>query len=162
MSGSTVYDMLDHGGNRINIPGLIVVHAMGEFIDDGVEVRSARDFLDHYKLSAHVLCEPTGDFIRCRADDQIAWHARGHNTGSVGIEILVPGTHNYSSFLKAIKKNNWASDEQMAASAEQVREWMNLYDIPIKKVVRHSTLSPDRKVDPGSGFNFVRFQKMIK
>lgn len=155
------FDMLDHGGNWDNKPGLITVHSMAEFIDDGKEVRSARDFLDHYKLSAHVLCNPDGSFTRCRADEQVAWHARGHNTGSLGIEILLQGVHDYSSFLKGIKKNAWASEKQMEQSAEFVSDWMRIHSIPIKKVVRHSTLSPDRKVDPGSGFNWVSFQKTI-
>lgn len=156
-----LYDMLDHG-TEVNNPKIIVVHAMGEYIDDGHTVKSARDFLDSYKLSAHILCEPNGDLIQCRADYQVAWHARGHNTNSLGIEVLVSGTHNYVTFLRAIKKKNWATDEQMISAAEQVREWMYLYHINIDKVVRHSDLSPDRKVDPGTGFNWIKFKKMLE
>jgi len=157
---NTLYDMLDHGEEGNN-PKLIVVHSMGENIDDGKSITPARDFLDDYKLSAHVLCKPDGDLIRCRSDEQTAWHARGHNRNSLGIEILVPGIHNYSTFLKAIKKVRWATEEQMVSTAAQVREWMDLYDIPISKVVRHSDLSPDRKVDPGTGFNWVRFKQLL-
>lgn len=156
-----LYDMLDHGEPN-NYPKLIVVHAMGELIDDGTTIQPARDFLDDYKLSAHVLCKPDGDLIVCRSEDQVAWHARGHNRNSLGIEILVTGAHTYDTFLKAIKKKNWATEEQMVSAAAQVREWMAVYNMPIDKVVRHSDLSPDRKVDPGSGFNWVRFKKLLE
>ena len=156
-----LYDMLDHGTEGNN-PKLIVIHAMGENIDGGEQILPARDFLDGYKLSAHVLCKPDGDLIQCRSEDQVAWHARGHNQNSLGIEILVKGNHNYNTFLKAIKKTNWATEDQMISTAAQVREWMHVYHIPIDKVVRHSDLSPDRKVDPGSGFNWVRFKKMLE
>lgn len=157
---NTIYDMLDHGRNG-NKPKLIVIHAMGELIDDGKVIKPARDFLDDYKLSAHILGTPDGNKIRCRSDDQIAWHARGHNTDSLGYEILVPGAHNYSSFIKAIKKTNWVSDVQMTTLVEQIKLWMISYDITIENVVRHSDLSPDRKVDPGSGFNWIKFKKML-
>ncbi len=155
------YDMLEHGSLGNN-PKMIVVHAMGELINNGKKIQPARDFLDEYELSAHVLAEPNGDLIVCRSEDQVAWHARGYNQNSLGIEILVPGEHNYGSFLKAIKKTNWATDEQMQSAAEQIAEWQHIYHINIDKVVRHSDLSPDRKVDPGSGFNWVAFQKLIK
>jgi len=154
------YDMLDHGSLGNN-PKMIVVHSMGEYIDNGKTIQSARDFLDEYKLSAHTLVEPNGDLIICRSDDEVAWHARGHNTNSLGIEILVPGHHNYSTFLKAIKKTNWSPVVQMESAAEQVAVWMDMYHIKMDKVIRHSDLSPDRKVDPGTGFNWVLFQKMV-
>lgn len=156
-----IYDMLDHGREHNN-PKLIVIHALGEQITDGKFTRHARDFLDSYGLSAHCLGTPDGDIIQCRSEDQIAWHALGHNTNSLGYEVLVPGVHDYMSFLKAIRKKNWPTEAQMVTAAAQVREWMYLYHIKIDKVVRHSDLSPDRKVDPGTGFNWIRFKKLLE
>lgn len=141
---------LEHGGTVINNPDTVVVHAMGEYIGRDHAVL----FLNKLKLSAHALIAPDGSVYRCRRDDQRAWHARGHNTNSLGIEFLVPGEHDYSSFLSAIK-NPYLTDAQRQAGLDQVREWLMLR--PIKTITRHSDISPGRKVDPGDGFPWVDF-----
>jgi AmpD protein len=153
------YAHLKHGGDRENHPSTIVVHCMGEFIIDPTPIH-APDFLDGYKLSAHALIDPNGDTIRCRDDDERAWHARGHNTNSLGVEFLVPGEHTYGTFLEAIK-TDYVSTAQWEAGVELVREWMFLYNIPEEKVVRHSDISPGRKVDPGEGFMWNNFIQRV-
>ena len=154
---------IDHGGIGINKPKMVVVHAMAEFITpaDGKPVH-ARDFLVDYGLSAHVLIEPDGTWLRCKDDDEIAWHALNHNKNSLGVEILVPGEHNYETFLRAIRKNNWQTLSQLDSSAELVAKWCSKYDIELSMVKRHSDLSPERKVDPGSGFPWITFKKMVQ
>ena len=96
-------------GRNTNNPKKIVLHAMGEIIDDDSKVKHKRyhfavDYLDILRISAHILVCPSGLIIRCRADNERAWHARGHNTDSLGIEFLVGGAHNNVTFLNAIKK----------------------------------------------------------
>ena len=149
---------LSAGSKRVNVPELIVVHSMGEYILDP-DPEHAVDFLERYGLSAHALVSPNGDIYLCRDDDQGAYHARGHNTNSLGIEILVEGRHDYGSFIKAIAKWGWCPDVQFDATVEAVRNWIQGHDI--KRIVRHSDISPGRKVDPGSGFDWVEFQKRI-
>jgi len=146
---------LEHGGGSINRPKLIVVHCMGEFIIDPKPIH-APDFLDGYKLSAHQLIAPDGDVYICRDDDERAWHARGYNTDSLGVEFLVEGEHTYATFLEAIK-TPYVNTAQWEAGIEVVREWIEAYDIPIAQIVRHSDISPGRKVDPGSGFHWQDF-----
>ena len=97
-----------------------------------------------------------GDITICRADTQGAYHARGFNTNSLGIEILVPGIHNYGTFLEAIK-TGWCTEAAFKSAVEKVREWMKLYDISVENIKRHSDLSPGRKLDPGEGFDWDRF-----
>ena len=150
---SRIHRLLPHGREG-NQPTRIIIHAMGEHILDPDPV-DAVDFLDSLELSAHSLIYPNGDNVRCRNDDQIAWHARGYNTGSLGIEFLVPGDHNYGSFLEAIK-HPYVADEAYAEGLYQVREWLNLY--PITEISRHSDVSPGRKVDPGDGFPWEDFK----
>ena len=145
---------LEHG-SRHNNPKMIVVHCMGEFILDPHPIH-ASDFLDKLGYSAHVLVEPVGDVIICRDDDQGAYHAKGYNTDSLGIEFLVPGHHTYGTFLEAIK-SPYVGDEQWAAGINAVRAWMETYEIDVSKVFRHSDLSPGRKVDPGAGFAWDKF-----
>ena len=146
-------------GSKTNSPRMIVVHAMGEFLLDPHPIH-ASDFLEKLGLSAHALVSPNGDITICRDDDQGAYHARGYNTDSLGIEVLVQGHHNYGTFLEKIK-TDWVTDEQWDATVTAVRHWMQAYDIPLHKVVRHSDISPGRKVDPGVGFKWEKFLEAL-
>jgi AmpD protein len=150
-----------YGAPHQSKPTMIVIHAMAEYVlaDEGEDYDHAADFLQRLGLSAHVLAAPDGTLYRCRGDDEGAYHARGFNTDSLGIEVLVPGRHDYGSFLRAIGAE-WVSNAQYAAVVQQCREWMKLYGI--KTVVRHSDLSPGRKLDPGAGFPWARFMEDLK
>ena len=150
-----IYEKPLKKGNRHNKPKMIVVHCMGEFILDP-EPEHASDFLAKLGLSAHVLVDAAGDTWRCRADYEGAYHARNFNTNSLGIEFLVEGEHNYGSFLEMIK-TAYMTTAQWEAGVDVVREWVKLYEIPEDKIVRHSDISPGRKVDPGEGFHWQDF-----
>ena len=130
----------------MQIPNMIVVHAMGEYIAGDKWQDHAVQFLDKQKLSAHSLIAPDGTNYRCREDIETAYHAKGHNTDTLGIEFLVPGSHTYASFLEALK-SDFTNELQYQVGLKQIKDWLSEW--PIKKVVAHSTLSPERKVDPG-------------
>lgn len=152
MSGR--YDThIEHGGGG-NTPHLIVLHAMGEVIKYRGVLLHAVKFLDKVGLSAHALGAPDGSVYRCRKDRETAWHAKGFNANSLGYEFLVAGDHDYASFLEAMK-TSYVTEAQYQAGLEQVREWLDLY--PIRRIARHSDLSPERKVDPGTGFPWRDF-----
>lgn len=138
---------LEFGGSH-NEPNRIVVHAMGENIRDD-KVYNAVEWLAKLELSAHALVTPSGDVIRCRNDDEGAWHAKSFNTNSLGIEFLVQGIHDYGSFIERIK-TPWVTPAQYQAGLEQIKEW--IYKFSIERIDRHSDVSPGRKVDPGAGF----------
>ncbi len=148
---------LSHGAERNN-PKLIVIHAMGEYIKDPDPILAV-DFLDKLGLSAHALILPNGDVMMCRRPDKGAYHARGYNTDSLGIEYLVEGEHDYGSFLKKITKN-YITKNQWSAGVELVKHWKEIYNI--QEVRRHSDLSPGRKLDPGAGFNWYKFLQEIE
>ena len=143
---------LSHG-SKSNTPDLIVIHAMGEYIE-GEPDMWAPAFLDKLGLSAHALVTPDGNIIRCREDYQGAWHAKGFNNNSLGIEFLVEGTHTYGSFMNAIRKP-YLTDKQFEAGLKQVRDWLERHKI--EKIKAHSELSPGRKYDPGLGFPWEVF-----
>jgi len=145
-------------GGKYNKPKMIVVHAMAEYLETKDGLTFAPNFLEKIGLSAHALIVPNGDVMICRPDDKGAYHARGFNNGSLGVEFLVHGAHNYGSFLKAIK-TDYVTDKQYEAGSELVRQWVN--DYSIKTIVRHSDISPERKCDPGSGFAWSSFLEMI-
>ena len=77
-------------------------------------------------------------------------------TGSVGIEVLVPGTHNYGTFKEAIK-DDWVSDKQLNALVDLSRGIIDRWLITESRINRHSDLDSPRKVDPGSGFPWDEF-----
>jgi len=156
---TTIQTHLD-AGDKLGkqVPEIIVVHAMGEFIGGDDWKDHAVQFLANVKpdaLSAHSLIAPDATNYRCRLDTECAYHAAGYNTNSLGIEFLVAGEHNYGTFLEAIRVP-YLTKIQYDAGVEQVREWLHLWPT-IKKIVRHSDLSPERKVDPGLGFPWQKF-----
>lgn len=148
----TAYIPIPHGRNSQGRPiTRIVYHALGEFIrDHDGQVYYCVDWLKKKGLSAHAFATPSGVIIRGRHDNQVAWHARGFNFGSLGIEFLVPGIHNYGTFLERIKKT-YLTNVQLRAGIDQTLEWLGKY--PIENVDAHSDIDPDRKYDPGDGLD---------
>ena len=150
-------------GPRDQMPDRIVVHAMGYRIRTDNGVLYAASFLESIGLSAHILVAPDGTRIRCRSDCEGAWHARGYNDDSLGIEVLVDGVHDYGSFTERIQ-TPWVNKEQLDSAIDQVAEWCVRWDIPPGPgtLDEHSTLDPDRKVDPGDGFPWAEFVRRVK
>lgn len=158
MSGPRIIQRhLPHGPASQNPPRGIVVHSMAYRLDmeDGEEPRYAASFLDEIGLSAHALVAPDGTIIRCRDDLEGAWHAKGFNYDTLGIEVLTDGTHTYDSWAEAIADPWWPTQRQVQSAARQVADWLDQY--PIEWVRRHSDVDPDRKIDPGGGFPWDRF-----
>jgi len=145
-----------NGGNSPNTPNKIIVHCMAEFLKhEGREV-FAPEFINEIGLSAHAYVCPDGRVIRQRGDNQRCWHARRHNTDSLGVEILVPGVHDYGSWLEAIK-GDWCNTIQFYSAAGVVVNWKQAHGIPESRVLRHWDVDPERKADPGSGFRWEAF-----
>lgn len=153
---------LEHGPAQ-QTPGRIVVHAMAEYLDYEGERLHAADFLDRMGLSAHLLAAPDGSLIRCREDDQGAWHAKGHNADSLGIEALVPGVFSYEPFVQRIAEP-WVARAQRDAILDALRHWRMLWKIGSVpgQLDRHSDVDPDRKVDPGSGFCWTEIKNRLR
>ena len=149
-------------GAATNVPNKIVVHSMGEFIDSHDRDYSAWEWLQKLGLSAHALVRPDGSVVLCRKPSQGAYHAKGYNTGSLGIEFLVPGVHTYTTFLDAIDAQGWVTEQQLQAGIELVGEWMRKFDIEKGCIVQHSQISPGRKWDPGKGFPWSDFLAALK
>lgn len=148
-------------GGGLQTPNRIIVHSMGEYLDLGSEPVHATEFLDKVmKFSAHILVSPNGIIYRQRSDDQIAWHAKGHNMNTLGIEILVDGVWTYGPWKERIKED-WCSKFQFYVAAAVVRNWMLKWSITPQLVLRHSDVDPARKVDPGEGFDWLTFKELI-
>lgn len=149
---------LEHGP-RVQAPKRIIVHSMGYKVRVSEDnTLYAASFLNRQGYSAHMLVAPDGTPIRCRDDDEGAYHALDHNTDSLGIEILVPGEHNYSTFLEAIE-TEWTTPEQWNTAVEVVAYWCERWAIGTTpgQLDRHSDVDPERKSDPGAGFDWETF-----
>lgn len=144
------------GGSFRQNPKRIVVHAMGEFIRDKGMDKFAVDHLRDLGLSAHSFVTPSGVVIRCRKGTSGAWHAKGFNTDSLGVEFLVPGVYSSLEELQVRTATPYLSEAQYQAGVEMVEGWAQLY--MITKIDRHSDLDPvRRRGDPGDGFPWERF-----
>lgn len=135
----------------------IVIHAMSEYIDYEGEHMHASTFLNRIGLSCHYMISPSGNIIQCGNPSELrAWHAKGHNLTSIGIEILVPGLNSYSEFIKTLN-HSWVSSKQYQALAELCAVCMDDYDMILRcerHIFGHDQLDPKRKKDPGKCFNW--------
>ena len=141
--------LLTHGGGS-QYPDRIVIHCMAAEIDYEGKRLSAWELLDTLKLSVHMLIAKDGTRIRCRPDVSIAWHAKGFNTNSLGVEVLVPDVYNLND-LQQRTKTEWVSHEQLESLVQQIMIWKK--EFHIERIDRHSDLDPGRRwFDPGDGF----------
>ena len=139
-----------------NNPKRIVIHAMSEFVKHEGEYLHAYALLKELGISAHRFIDPAGNMIISRHDEQGAYHAKGHNTDTVGVEFLVPGFHTYDEFLQAITEP-YMTDKAFDTGLVLVRAWMAKWEIELDGVVTHQQIDPNRKYDPGTGFPLENF-----
>ena len=151
---------LKHTGGA-HRPRGIIVHAMAEFLELGDVDQDARSYLDKVGLSAHAFVHPSGTVVRAVPDELVAFHARGFNAGWLGVEILVPGVHTYSTFLRELARG-WCTDAGWRSAVRLVQEWRARWDIPVQRVLRHSDVAPERKYDPGEGFAWGAFKESVR
>jgi N-acetylmuramoyl-L-alanine amidase len=107
----------------------------------------------HARVSAHYLVDEDGAVWRLVCESRRAFHAgvscwAGEcdlNYVSIGVEIVNPG-HEWGYRL--------FPEPQMAAVEELCRDILSRHPIPAHRVVGHSDIAPDRKIDPGELFDW--------
>ena len=133
------------------VPDLIVLHYTA--MED---VHAARAWLCNPKaeVSAHYLISPQGEVAQLVPEDQRAWHAGAGrwgdiedvNSHSIGIELSNTGSTPFAAPLM---------DALEALLPQIMRRW----SIPPERVIAHSDLAPDRKIDPGPRFDWARLAR---
>lgn len=109
------------------------------------------------RASAHYLIEADGGVFQLVAEDQAAWHAgkafwagaSDINARSIGIE-LVNGGHDFD--LPGYP------DAQIDAVIGLLGAILKRHDIAPWRVVGHSDVAPERKLDPGEHFPWRRLE----
>jgi N-acetyl-anhydromuramyl-L-alanine amidase AmpD len=166
----------NHGAKSQN-PKKVIIHAMGEYIlidksqeksfktlgkDLPAGTYHASEFLERIGLSAHYLQEPNGSFIKTRLTIQGAFHAKGFNSDSIGIEVLVKGVWSYINFEQLMKSDkDWVTDLQYKTLPILCNGIIDYFSMKEGSFYRHSDLSPERKFDPGHGFHWEKFKGQL-
>lgn len=110
------------------------------------------------KVSAHFLIAEDGRVLRLVAEERRAWHAgrsywagaQGLNDRSIGIELVNPGhAHGLRPFPQP----------QIDALIALLRRLLARFAIPPKRVLAHSDVAPERKLDPGERFPWARLAR---
>jgi len=107
------------------------------------------------KLSSHYVVEEHGRIVQLVPETRRAWHAGQSswegvgdiNSRSIGIEIGNPGhSFDYPDFPEA----------QVAAVIALCRDIVARHRLRADRVLAHSDVAPQRKVDPGEKFPWAR------
>lgn len=152
--------------------GVIVIHTMeiGERTD--AARICARWFASPAsQVSAHY-CVDADEIVQCVEEDDIAWHARGGNTNSIGVEL---------AGMAGQGKRDWADAYSQAVldrAAELVADIAERHDVPVRKLSATALQERQRGIaghadvseawgksdhwDPGPGFPWVAFLARVR
>jgi len=147
----------NYNGSLTQTPNTLILHAIGEWFMVDESLLRAHDFITSIGLSAHYYIYPNGEVIQQRELTQGAYHAKGHNRNSIGVEFCVPGIYSsvrYPRFLDEMKIN-YVSDLAYESALTVCRDAIAQHSI--KTVTTHTAVDPNRKKDPGTGFPLQRF-----
>ena len=89
-------------------------------------------------VSIHVLVTKYGDIFRLVPDEMMAWHCRGYNSISLGIEMERARDDEDGPY----------PESQLEAAAAWIAVKCVQYGIPLNKVHAHAELDPGRRRDP--------------
>lgn len=135
----------------------LIIHYTAEPLDRSIRILTEQRVSSHYLVSD----ETRPRIYRLVDEDRRAWHAgvshwAGHgmlNGNSIGIEIVNLGnrprpdaTHEFQPYPPA----------QIEAVVELVRDIVKRHQIPPHRVLGHSDIAPQRKIDPGPLFPWKR------
>ena len=138
---------------RVGVPDILVLHYTG--MKTGPEALERLRDPNAPRVSSHYMVEEDGRIFRLVPEERRAWHAgvsywkgeRNINGVSIGVEIVNPGHEfGYRPF----------PDAQIAAVISLVADIRSRWQIPDDRIVGHSDVAPDRKLDPGEKFPWKR------
>src|SRR5690606_35269289 len=173
-----ITDISKIGGGK-HVPHTIIWHAMGQFIEvnetSSKQLKSVgknilpgkyhvKEWLTLMGLGVYFLVEE--DLVyHCKDVYDITYHAKGFNTGHIGIELLVPGTfYNLESLYEVINEDQWYSEKMWLTMIELGNHIKNICP-SVTHMTTHSLLDKRYqgkfkiKQDPGKMFNLEGLKK---
>lgn len=136
-------------------PSILILHYTGlPTLERSLDVLSRPDC----KVSCHYVIDTDGRIIQMVAENMRAWHAgvsswageTDINSASIGIEIQNAGHQNgYPEF----------PDCQMQSVIALSKDIVTRHRIAPARVLAHSDIAPQRKVDPGEKFDWGRLHR---
>ncbi len=149
---------------------LIVIHSIslppGEYGNDSIELffqnrldKNAHPYFEEIhqmQVSSHILIKRDGEIIQFVPFHHRAWHAgksnfQGReccNDFSIGIELEGTDSDDFE---------NIQYDKLLALTLTLQKTYPQIEN----NITRHSDISPGRKTDPGTGFDWEKFQQSL-
>ncbi|MCL2384625.1 MAG: N-acetylmuramoyl-L-alanine amidase [Alphaproteobacteria bacterium] len=145
----------NHGDRKGQLPDAIILHYTGIATGAGALTHLCAE---RSQVSAHYLVLEDGELFQLVAEERRAWHAgigvwagnRDMNSVSIGIEIANPG---HSGGLPPYPS------AQIETVIALCRDITLRWKIKPSRILAHSDLAPDRKIDPGEHFPWSRLAK---
>lgn len=147
-------------------PTWIVLHCMaGTFLGTQSWFKNPKS-----KVSAHYLVSKKGEIVNMIKPELKAWHTKGFNSVSLGIEMEdVPTVKGKADLTKnCLTDPNWCTEAELKAVAELTATLMAKYNIPIERVIAHNDPMLRKPpynndhLDIGSFFNWTLFRTLVK
>ena len=135
----------------------LILHYTQENLENSIRILTQQQVSSHYLLSD----ESPPRIHRLVNDERRAWHAgdsfwKGHaglNASSIGIEIVNPGGARAADGGLSFAPY---PAEQIDALIPLVKDIMARHQILPSRVLGHSDIAPQRKIDPGALFPWQR------
>jgi N-acetylmuramoyl-L-alanine amidase len=135
----------------------LILHFTDEGLADSLRILTQQQVSSHYLLSD----ESPPRIYRLVPEDRRAWHAgesawknhAGLNASSIGIEIVNPGLVKQADGSSAFAPY---PPEQIELLVALVKDIVARHQILPERVLGHSDIAPQRKIDPGAAFPWKR------
>ena len=142
-----------------------MIHAMAMNIWYKGRMWHYADLLSELNRGVHFAILPCGQVIQHNDPRTILWHAKGANSESCGVEMLVPGVFDLDALYTKINsqehyyKHSYYKGlidiQRLLVAKDYVRNPTFNWDI-------HSAQSRGRKQDPGSSFSINKWTDMLR
>jgi N-acetyl-anhydromuramyl-L-alanine amidase AmpD len=152
--------------------GVVVIHTMEIDERDDAAAACARWFASQSAQVSSHYCVDAGTVIQCVREEDVAWHARGGNANSVGIEL---------AGLARQSAEEWGDEYSRAVlqrAARLTAEVCARHGIPLRRLRASDLVAGRRGVtghadvsaafrksdhwDPGPGFPWSRFLQLAR